>query len=185
MGTTALFVEIVVIGAVAEIWIFLAILATINYSSYDFSKIDSIGRFSTLLVIPFLALTYALGWIVNFGAERLFKFRFQKRWRDELFRSAAVDYETARALISQCASERTNEDLKFDRHILRLSRSSALQLPLIAASLSLYFRIAPVTIGLVIVLCLALSVAAFFQWISRYKSNYKKVLKIYQVLKQP
>lgn len=184
MATTALFVEIVVIGALAEIWIFLVTLATIHHSTFDLSKIDSISRLSTLLIIPFLALTYALGWIVNFGAERLFKLRFQKRLRDELFRSAEVDYDTARALIFQCASERTNEDLQFDRHILRLSRSSALQLPLIAASLLLYLKVAPVTIGLGIVLCLALAVAAFFQWISRYKSNYKKVLKIYQVLKE-
>ena len=38
MATTALFVEIVVIGAVAEIWIFLVTLATIHQSTYDPSK---------------------------------------------------------------------------------------------------------------------------------------------------
>jgi hypothetical protein len=186
MATTTLFVEILVIGTIAEIWLALILLAAVSPDATTVSSlVDSIDKLSTLLVIPFLALTYALGWVVNFSAERLFKPSFQKRFRDRLFQSAGVDYYEARGLFFQKASEDVIEDLRFDRHILRISRSSVLNFTLIAITLALHFHhFSTYLLTTGIIISAVVAIISFFQWVTRYKSNYSKMLDTYKVIKE-
>ncbi|MBN2267205.1 MAG: hypothetical protein JW725_02585 [Candidatus Babeliaceae bacterium] len=181
MATTTLFVEILVIGTIAEIWIALILLTTVSPNATTVSSmVDSIDKLSTLLIIPFLALTYAVGWVVNFSAERLFKPIFQNRFRNRLFQSAGVDYYEARGLLFQKASEDVIEDLRFDRHILRISRSSVVNFTLIAITLALHFHHFNTYLLVAgIIISAFVAIISFFQWVTRYKSNYSKMLDTY------
>ena len=74
MATTALFVEILVIGSIADIWICFALLAILSPSATTISSIlDSLGQAGTVLLIPILGGTYILGWSINFLADNLFR----------------------------------------------------------------------------------------------------------------
>jgi len=184
MATTTLFVEILVIGAIAEIWIVLIVLAVASPNPTTvLLLIDSVGKLSALLVFPFLALTYALGWVVNFTAERLFKPVFQKKFRDQVFEISGIKYYEVRGLVYQKASKDVIEDLRFDRHILRISRSSVLNFLLIAVALSLHFYEHTSVVIVGIILSVTIAVLSLLQWVTRYKSSYSKIRDTYKVIK--
>jgi len=80
MATTALFVEIIIIGAVSEIWIFLLFYGFVSPNLSQIAIwIDYLNKTSSLLIVPFLAITYSLGWLTNFLSERIMKPFFQKK----------------------------------------------------------------------------------------------------------
>src|SRR5512138_2410380 len=106
LATTSLFVEILVIGSIAEIWIALFLLSFVNISAALVSSAVILAeKFSTLLLLPLLALTYAIGWVINFLAERLFKPYFQTKFRDQVFKEVGVKYAEARSRVAQTASD--------------------------------------------------------------------------------
>ena len=68
---------------------------TLNPST---GQIETFKALFPLLVAPLASLAYAIGWVVNFAAERLFKVLFEVRWRDKLFPNRSLEYEVARIL---------------------------------------------------------------------------------------
>jgi hypothetical protein len=106
VATTALFVEILVIGALAEIWISLTILWVSSISNLVnvVTAAKTLGTLSPFLVAPALALTYVLGWNLNFLSERLFKRLFEKRLRDAAFEREATPYSEAKMVVLQKGS---------------------------------------------------------------------------------
>lgn len=186
MTTTSLFVEILVIGAVAELWLALFLLALAPQADLAAFRtlVSDTGELTALLFVPFVALTYALGWVVNFLAERLFKPFFQERYRDALFQEASVDYYTARATVLQRASEEVVADLQFDRHIFRIARAGALNFLLLAIALVPYIIAGRSWLSVLLALFLGLSISSFLQWRSRYGHSYRKLLRAYNALKE-
>lgn len=185
MATTALFVEILVIGALAEVWIGIVILAvagTLNLRDIT-AVATALGPLTTLLAVPLLALTYALGWIINFASERLFKPFFQKRIRDHLFRGEDRSYDAARIMVFQTGSSELVHDVLFDRHIIRIARGGVVNFSILAAALLLHLNSGNRN---VIFLCSTLSIVvaslSFAQWLTRYRSYYKRIRDTAKVL---
>jgi hypothetical protein len=87
VATTSLFVEVLVIGALAELWIVTLLVAIAPSSQVRtfLAVVASFKDFATPLAIVLLSVTYAVGWIANFATERLFKRRFERELRDSLF----------------------------------------------------------------------------------------------------
>ena len=141
MATTALYVEILVIGALAELWMVVMMSAVAN--TLTLTRVaaiaTAIGPLTTLLVLPLLALTYALGWIVNFVSERIFKPFFQKRIRDRLF-PAKGSYNEAKILVLHKGSSELVHDVLFDRHIIRIARANVINFALLSVGLSLHLN---------------------------------------------
>lgn len=185
MATTALFVEIIIIGAVSEIWIFLLVYGFISPSLSQISIwIDYLNKTSTLLIVPFLAITYSLGWLTNFLSERIMKPFFQKKYRDQLFETINENYYNARGLFFQKASTDVVQDLRFDRHIIRISRSNIVNFILIPFGLIFnYKQFSLKTIGFLCCFSVLISLGSFFQWVTRYKSCYSKMLDTYKIIK--
>lgn len=183
MATTSLFVEILVIGSIAEIWITLFLLSFVNINAALASSVVTLAeKFSTLLLFPLLALTYAIGWVINFLAERLFKPYFQTKFRDQVFKGAGVKYTEARSIVVQNASEEVINEMEFDRHILRIARGSVLNFVMIAIVLLL--RVdgnSPLVIAGIGV-SLAIAVVSFFQWLTRYRHSYSRILDAYSAI---
>jgi hypothetical protein len=183
MATTSLFVEILVVGSIAEIWIALLLFSFGNLDSASMSLIAGIAeKFSTLLLFPLLTLTYAVGWVVNFLTERLFKFPFQSRFRDRVFKNSGVMYSDARSIVVQNASQKVIDEMDFDRHILRVSRSSVFSFIMIAIALSRYLDRNSSFVVAGIVVSLAISTLSFLQWFTRYKHSYVRILDAYKAI---
>lgn len=178
MATTGLFVEILVIGAMMELWIAIALLALLYpQQSVALSGIlEGAKEFGTLLLVPMFALTYALGWIVNFVAERLFKLRFQESIRDRFFSGTGINYETARIRVLQNGSAELVRDVLFDRHIIRIARANVVNFGMLAVAFLFHLHHAST---IAILACSAASIVlatlSFFQWFTRYKSHYKRI----------
>jgi hypothetical protein len=178
MATTALFVEILVIGAIAELWIVAVLLACIQPAQVQrlMALATSLKDVSSLVLIFLLAVTYAVGWVVNFASERLFKIRFQQRIRDPLFEGSGIPYERARMLVLQKGSTEFLHEVQLDRHVIRLARSNALSFGLLALALLLHYReIASLVLIVLFVLLSLLSVGSFYQWRLRYDFQYQRV----------
>jgi hypothetical protein len=199
MSTTSLFVEVLVAGALAEVWMLLLFLKMLP-STANLANISSaVSDFSLLLVVPFIALTYALGWAVNFAAEKLFesvwerKYKYPKyegaklpKYATEMFETQHLTpqkrYEIISGFFFQYASNTVVEDLRFGVHIIRISRSSALNFALIAASLLLYLPSYPslTLIGMAIAVLVAILV--YFQGTTRFNRTHKRTRNTYDEL---
>jgi hypothetical protein len=183
LATTSLLVEILVIGSIAEIWIALLLFSFMDINAALASSVVVLAeKFSTLLLLPLLALTYAIGWVMNFLAERLFKPYFQTRFRDQVFKEAGVKYSEARSIVVQNASEEVINEMEFDKHILRIARGSVLNFVMIA--IVLFLRVdgnSPVVISGVVV-SLVIATLSFFQWLTRYRHSYSRVLGAYRAI---
>jgi hypothetical protein len=183
VATTSLFVEILVIGSIAEIWITLFFLSFVDINSALASPAVVLAeKFSTLLLFPLLALTYAIGWVINFLAERLFKPYFQTKFRDQVFKGAGVKYTEARSIVIQNASDEVINEMEFDRHILRIARGSVLNFVMIAIMLLLRANGNTSLVIAGIVVSLAIAIVSFFQWLTRYKHSYSRILDAYKAI---
>jgi hypothetical protein len=181
MATTSLFVEILVIGSIAEIWITLLLLSFVDINGVlTSSAVILAEKFSSLLLFPLLALTYAIGWVINLLTAGLLKPYFETRFRNQIFKDAGVKYEEARSIVLQNASEKVINDMEFDRHILRIARGNMLNFLMIASVLLLRFDgNSPLTLAIIAV-CLVTAVVSFFQWLTRYKHSYSRILIAYK-----
>lgn len=183
MATTALFVEILIIGAISEIWIlsviFFLFMPNFNFL-YDFLK--NISVLTPYLVIIYFASTYCIGWIVNFICEKSMKPFFQKKYRDNLFSDFGKCYYETRSYFFQHASTHLISDLRFDRHIIRISRSNIFNFLLISLSSLLHsfedLKISLFCFFFSIIIC----AISFFQWRTRYQSCYTKLIDNYKTL---
>ena len=185
MSTTALFVEILIIGAISEIWIGLLFF---GIASPNFPQIsiwtDFLNKSPSLLLVPYLSITYSLGWLINFLAERTMKPFFQRKFRDQLFKTINENYYNVRGLFFQKASTDIIQDLRFDRHIIRISRSNIINFLLIA--IGLLFNSRQFSLRIIVFSCclsVLFSIGSFFQWTTRYKSCYSKILDTYKIIK--
>ena len=184
MATTALYVEILVIGALAELWIIVIVSAFINTLTLrDLAGVaTAISPLTTLLLLPALALTYALGWIINFASERLFKPFFQKRIRDRRF-PAKGSYQKAKVLVLHSGSADLVHDVLFDRHIIRIARANVFNFALISVGLLLHLSSSNSRIVFMFaILFMLMAVVSFAQWRSRYESHYQRICDIAAIL---
>jgi hypothetical protein len=183
LATTSLLVEILVIGSIAEIWIALFLLSFVDINAVLTSSVVTLAeKFSTLLLFPLLALTYAIGWVINFLAERLFKPYFQNKLRDQVFKGVGVKYTEARSLVVQNASDEVINEMEFDRHILRITRGSVLNFVMIALVLVLRLDESSPLVIAGIGVSLIIAIVSFFQWLTRYKHSYSRILEAYKAI---
>ncbi len=181
MATTTLFIEILVIGTIANIWIGLMVFGLVSPAPSTLGIIiDTANKLSVFLLIPFLGLTYVLGWIINFLSENTIEPLFQSRFKKKFFAAANVDYNKVRAVFYQKASESVVEDLRFDRQLLRISRTSTLNFLLIAISLLFFNTSATLVIAIISFL---IALVAFWLWTTQYKTSYSKMLNTYEVVR--
>jgi hypothetical protein len=183
MSTTSLLLEILVIGTTADIWVVIIILAAFSPSTTEYATIiDTLSKLSTFLVLPSLALTYLLGWIINFICEHTLEPLFQTKFKSQLFGHEELNYEHVRALFFQKASENVVRDMNFDRQLIFISRASILNFLIIAVGLLLHFKNNPSGIMAGVVMSVIISILSFSQWTVQYKSSYKKMLSTYRIL---
>lgn len=114
MSTTNLFVELVVIGTGAALWVSLAIFSVFDYTWVSFDRVLSIPA-----LIPGLSLIYVLGIVVDRLADWVFEY-----WAKSLCRewfASPKEYHYARTLI-YTRSDALKALFEYSRSRLRICR---------------------------------------------------------------
>ena len=119
MGTTALFVELIVIGAGTTAWLAMLFLALFEVSRLPDTIPDSLAAF---LVLG-LPLVYLLGILADRLADGAFEALFVKRARGRYF-AKSEDYYQARRTVLATASPMA-ELLEYGRSRMRICRGWA------------------------------------------------------------
>jgi len=132
MGTTNLFVELVVIGVGALTWVALLASAALGYDPQIFKRLAD----SESLIIPTLAITYLLGILIDRFADYLFESLWAKRLCEVEFPNKDIYHKARIHVISK--SERLAERLEYGRSRMRICRGWALNGFLIGISLNLF-----------------------------------------------
>lgn len=188
MATTDLFVEILMIGAIANVWVCLILLAILSPTTALISSIvHSMGEVSTLLILPFLAVTYVLGWTINFLADYLFRRLFQRGVRDRIVEEACLKdkgYHYIRSFFSQKASDKLVQDWDYTRHSIRLARSSALNFIAMACALLLHLNVHRLLIMIGAGFCVVIAILAYWQASTLSRSNYRRLIEVYKMLRE-
>ncbi len=175
MATTALIVEILVVGALAVTWMAAAIV--VFFAPEPFPGVASLGSAASgvtpLLLLPFLALIYSVGWIVNFVSQQVLR-----PFVPVLSGGSAVNEVNSNQYhvwILQHCSESLIADLAVDRTVIRLARGGIVNFlcfAVVAAAATARGWIPGWSLA---GLSLLLAGLSFAQWHTRHKSHRRRV----------
>lgn len=135
MPSIKLVSEMLVIGAVATVWVclFAGRLGLVDFPGLV-HNVRSSGFASWLPVVaPLLwALIYQLGWVV-YAIFQSFLVKFlRKPLRDPFFPKSGPTYKQVRAVVFQHATENARREVDQDRSIIRLAGAGVLNFTLIS-----------------------------------------------------
>ena len=175
MGTTDLFVELIVIGIGAITWI---VLATFSIFGYEWAPLDQL--FSVSAIIPVLSIVYIMGIITDRIADIL----FDAIWTPKLLRKHYSSSESAREdrRLIYSENEYLANLLEYGRSRLRICRGWAFNAVLIVIA-SNFFIATQVTDNslktkLFIWINLIIGFVAFYSWYSWHQlmdTQYRRV----------
>jgi hypothetical protein len=175
MSTTDLFVELIIIGIGAAIWLVLLILSLFGYNWVPLGVATSL-----VALVPALAVVYVLGIVVDRVADAL----FEKVWKPALYRKVYDDkqaYFHDRHLI-YIHAERLSNLLEYGRSRLRICRGWTLNafLILITSNLFVWTRLSHTRRQVVLSVCCTAAIGLFaygnwFAWRQLALTNYRKV----------
>jgi len=166
MGTTELFVELIVIGIGAVIWIVLG-----TFSIFGYTWIPNDELFSVSTLIPFLSLVYIVGIVTDRIADVLFEAIWVPKLQKKYYSSSALARDDRRLIYS--SNEFLANLIEYGRSRLRICRGWAFNGVLIMQSAN--FFIATQVSGrdlqnkLFIWVNLLVGFVAYFSWYSWYR----------------
>ena len=175
MSTTNLFVELIVIGVGAFIWLVLFIFSVFGYT---WVPIDLL--LSPPAAVGILAVIYVLGIISDRIADTVFDWIWSDDLRGPYFQDRGEYYNARRLILIR--SERLSDLLEYGRSRLRICRGWAFNSILIAISLNTFLwmnlsdksSIWSISIFSSISL-LVFALAAWFAWQKLVKTEYRKI----------
>ena len=115
MGTTELFVELVVIGIGAIVWVVLATFGIFGYQWVPFDKL-----FSVSALIPFLSFVYIMGIVTDRIADVIFETVWTPRLMKKHYPSAGVARDDRRLIYSR--NEYFANLIEYGRSRIRICR---------------------------------------------------------------
>jgi hypothetical protein len=175
MGTTELFVELIVIGIGAFIWI---VVATFSVFGYRWVPLDQL--FSVSALIPFLSIIYIVGIVTDRIADVLFEAIWVSRIQRKHYSSSDIAREDRRLIYSK--SEYLANLIEYGRSRLRICRGWAFNAVLIIIA-SNFFILTQVSddnlkTKLFVWVNLLVGFIAYFSWYSWYQlsdTQYRRV----------
>jgi hypothetical protein len=166
MGTTELFVELVVIGIGAAVWV---VLVTLGIFGYTWVPIDKLLSVSTL--IPFLSFVYIMGIITDRIADVIFEAIWTSRIQKKYYPSANLARDDRRLIYSQ--NEFLAKLIEYGRSRLRICRGWAFNAVLIIISANFFISVQvsnpDISSKLYVWINVLGGFIAFFSWYTWYK----------------
>lgn len=136
MNTTSLFVELIVVGLHATIWVGLLGLATFGY------RLDELDRMLSLnLAVPVLALSYVLGIVVDKLADLLVIARDQRIRKQYAAPDEPSFLDMRFAILSR--SDAVYQQLEYIRSRMRIARAAILNWGLTTLALLIVLWVHP------------------------------------------
>lgn len=133
MNTTSLFVELVVIGIGAGLWITLVIFTIFGYGWVPTTKIDAVLIISA---IPTLTMIYVLGIVSDRLIDKLFDSIKGNKLKLQYFDNSSEAYEARRKVIT--SSDRMADIIEYNRSRLRICRGWTVHSILIAIMIPVF-----------------------------------------------
>jgi len=175
MGTTDLFVELIVIGIGAFIWI---VLATFSIFGYKWVPLDQL--FSVSAIIPFLSIVYIVGIVTDRIADVLFDAIWGSRILSKHYADLNLARQDRRLIYSK--DEYLANLIEYGRSRLRICRGWAFNalLIIIASNFFISTQISDdyLKTKLFVWVNLLIGFIAFFSWYSWYQlsgTQYRRV----------
>ncbi|MDJ0774186.1 MAG: hypothetical protein QNJ49_12310 [Mastigocoleus sp. MO_167.B18] len=180
MATTALIVEIIVVGIFSSIWLLLLVFKC--YSLDPFSTLNWLSQYkdwSTFFLVIFLAVCYQLGWLINGLSYFISKRTFNKVIRDKILRCDAINYDLIRTTIFIKGSPFLLGKIREELSVVRLTRTATVNFLLISLMLFIYRSW---ILGTVVLLIFVFS---FIQAYGAYKQYCGRIFSAYKVIEDP
>jgi hypothetical protein len=180
MTTTAIIVDILIIGFFALCWIFLLLIKCTPLDLTSFNSIPkNIEPWITPITFGIIFFCYQLGLLINWLGtfiEKPILLFFKVKPRDSIYKNEDLNYDDVKAIIDQYGSAEIHKYLREDLIIIRLVRSGIINFLLIFVFLILnhYWKLSIISF-LVMVLCL-------FYYLQRYKIYYYRILNVYKIM---
>ncbi len=175
MGTTDLFVELIVIGIGAFIWMIIAALCIFGYTWVPLDQL-----FSVPALIPFLSFIYIAGIITDRIADGVLGAIWKRRILRKHYASSEVEIDDRILIYSK--SEYLGNLIEYGRSRLRICRGWAFNgvLIMVACNVFIVTQVpdANLKIKLFVWLNLLVGFLAYFSWYSWYQltdTQYRRV----------
>ena len=127
MSTTALFIELLITGLQATIWLTLFVLC---FLGFDWINLERLKGFELMMATILLPIVYPTGVFVDYLADQLFR-----PWELKIRESFILDKtQTALKLLMQSKDPSLASHFGYIRSRIRISRSSALNFALITVT---------------------------------------------------
>jgi hypothetical protein len=175
MGTTDLFVELIVIGIGGVIWLLLLIFSAFGY---DWVPLDE--AFSLVALLPFLSIIYVMGIIIDRLADTAFDRPWDSSLRKKVYAQDA-EYASDKYLI-YIHSGLLGDLLEYGRSRLRICRGWTLNtlLTLVSLDIFIWTRVTGTSLRLRLTIFGSLALALFalcnwFSWRQLSLASYYKI----------
>lgn len=166
MGTTELFVELIVIGIGAITWILLG-----TFSIFGYTWVPREELFSVSTLFPFLSLVYIVGIVTDRIADVLFEAIWVPKLQKKYYASSTIARDDRRLIYS--SNEYLANLIEYGRSRLRICRGWAFNavLILISANLFIVTQVSSrdLQTKLFIWVNLLVGFVAYFSWYSWYQ----------------
>ena len=187
MNTTNIFVELVVIGFHALIWISIIILAMLGYRNLDIEKLLTIN-----LALPILALAYILGILVDRISDSIFLSQDSKMKPNDKEADLPSSFLIMRYYILHKSSD-IYAQLEYIRSRLRIARASIFNFVLttIACLLFVWFQLGTllpnqnlfVVSTITLIIGVILTIVSYQAWIGLVKTYSISTIRAYTLLR--
>ena len=179
MATTALIVEIIVIGAFALIWVALFVF---KFFGLDITTVSGwllqYKDWSTGAVLMAIAISYQLGWSVNqlsyFVARNTFNITIKKK----IFKNEYENYNIIKAAVFIKGSTFILDNIRERLSVVRLTRSAFVNFLLISIG---FFVLGNWQLGLVV---LGVTIILFVQANDIYAQYCNQIYNAFKVIKR-
>jgi len=187
MGTTLLFVELLVTGLQSSVWIFLVFVMLFGGDWLNLIDFEKLSAWTTLLTFFVLSFSYALGIMMDRVADFVFN-KWNKRIGKKVIPNANRSFSVMRFELGE-DNESLNNQFEYTRSRMRIARASSINFALIATFslvniityLDLATNLKTRAIITTIIVGIILTSLAIYTWreltttyYELIKSNYKK-----------
>lgn len=177
MATTALIVEILVIGTFALVWVALFVIKIFGVDASLVSAwLVQYKDWSTGIILMSIAIAYQLGWSVNQLSYFFARNTFNKKIRMRVFKNKHENFDTIKNKVLMQGSSFVVEKILERLSVVRLTRSAFLNFLLISIAL---FTLGNWQLGLA---SLGISIILFVQANDIYSLYCKQIFNAYKVI---
>lgn len=179
MATTALIVEIVVVGSFSLVWVFLFVF---KFFGLDVTRVliwlSLYKEWSTGVILVLAIVSYHLGWLINQVSYFITSWVFTTIIKSRVFKKDSQNYETIKATVFMKSAPFMLDSIREQYSVIRLARSAFVNCLLICIGL---FTLDMWYLGLV---ALGISIIFFFLAYDMYTRYCTRLHYAYQVINQ-